>query len=91
MVENMNQVVVESVFWTGTSVQPVWKEAERAITSSATAGREPGLGMNTVTTIALQPATTAAKDPFRADRLLARDGRAWLPITASPPHTVIRP
>ena len=29
--------------------------------------------------------------PDAADRLLARDGRAWLPIRASHPHTAIRP
>jgi glucose-6-phosphate 1-dehydrogenase len=29
--------------------------------------------------------------PDAADRLLVRDGRAWLPITASHPHTAIRP
>jgi glucose-6-phosphate 1-dehydrogenase len=29
--------------------------------------------------------------PEAADRLLARDGRAWLPITADHPHTAIRP
>jgi glucose-6-phosphate 1-dehydrogenase len=29
--------------------------------------------------------------PEAADRLLARDGRAWLPVTAEHPHTAIRP
>jgi glucose-6-phosphate 1-dehydrogenase len=29
--------------------------------------------------------------PNAADRLLARDGRAWLPISADHPHTAIRP
>ena len=29
--------------------------------------------------------------PDNADRLLARDGRAWLPIRAGHPHTTIRP
>jgi glucose-6-phosphate 1-dehydrogenase len=29
--------------------------------------------------------------PDAADRLLARDGRAWVPIRASHPHTTIRP
>jgi glucose-6-phosphate 1-dehydrogenase len=29
--------------------------------------------------------------PEAADRLLARDGRAWLPIRAEHPHTAIRP
>jgi glucose-6-phosphate 1-dehydrogenase len=29
--------------------------------------------------------------PAPADRLLARDGRAWLPINADHPHTAIRP
>jgi len=29
--------------------------------------------------------------PDTADRLLARDGRAWLPIRADHPHTAIRP
>jgi glucose-6-phosphate 1-dehydrogenase len=29
--------------------------------------------------------------PDAADRLLARDGRAWLPVTAEHPHTAIRP
>jgi len=29
--------------------------------------------------------------PAAADRLLARDGRAWLPISADHPHTAIRP
>ena len=29
--------------------------------------------------------------PDAADRLLARDGRAWLPIRANHPHTAIRP
>jgi glucose-6-phosphate 1-dehydrogenase len=29
--------------------------------------------------------------PDAADRLLARDGRAWLPIRSSHPHTAIRP
>jgi glucose-6-phosphate 1-dehydrogenase len=29
--------------------------------------------------------------PAAADRLLARDGRAWLPISADHPHTAVRP
>jgi len=29
--------------------------------------------------------------PYTADQLLARDGRAWLPIRADHPHTAIRP
>ena len=29
--------------------------------------------------------------PNAADRLLARDGRAWLPVSTAHPHTAIRP
>jgi len=29
--------------------------------------------------------------PYTADRLIARDGRAWLPIRADHPHTAVRP
>ena len=35
--------------------------------------------------------TAGSAGPAAADRLLARDGRAWLPISAVHPHAAIRP
>jgi glucose-6-phosphate 1-dehydrogenase len=35
--------------------------------------------------------TAGSAGPAVADRLLARDGRAWLPISAHHPHAAIRP
>jgi glucose-6-phosphate 1-dehydrogenase len=35
--------------------------------------------------------TAGSAGPAAADRLLARDGRAWLPISADHPHVAIRP
>ena len=66
---------------------------QRADTVEAAWGAVQGL----IDSWARDPATdfpnyaAGSAGPAAADRLLARDGRAWLPISADHPHTAIRP
>ena len=66
---------------------------QRADTVEAAWGAVQGL----IDSWARDPATdfpnyaAGSAGPNAADRLLARDGRAWLPISADHPHTAIRP
>src|SRR5215467_10937735 len=66
---------------------------QRADTVEAAWGAVQGL----IDSWARDPATdfpnyaAGSAGPNAADRLLARDGRAWLPLSADHPHTAIRP